>query len=314
MAKDEALQKIDAAALLKKAKNLLTQAQNGSAVAAEIKDAGSNSVFGRIIHEVTTLNNTMAAARHYYSNIKEVCLGIYQYALPVVHVAEKIVKPLWHGYHWLLDKTDHTAYESKWKKGLAKVGRGLVLGMTLVVGVQGIPAMVGGDYARSAVETVITEPIYDATRMALFYHNKETLFLNHTTEIDHDKGLFSVRGCKVTENCDTENAVYFRVKPSFMNSAWNLVTKGNPFFIPDQVVSSITPGVNRCEVISYGARWRVMRYAQAYPDMLDAKCTPITVNDAFTKSATPDKPNTHITQQQAPVPAAPVQHINAPHQ
>lgn len=101
---------------------------------------------------------------------------------------------------------------------------------------------------------------------------RETIFLTQAQEILPEEDIHSVRGCE-SAVCDADNSVYFRVRPTGFNQAWSLLTRGT-VFLPDYVTSPVAPGVNRCDVLSYGIRVKtLMRNWDVYPDLLSAKCT-----------------------------------------
>lgn len=101
---------------------------------------------------------------------------------------------------------------------------------------------------------------------------KETIFLTQAQEIVPDEDIHSVRGCE-SEVCDADNSVYFRVRPTGFHQVWSLLTRGS-IFLPDYVTSPVAPGLNRCEVVSYGFRAKfLMRNWDVYPDLLSARCS-----------------------------------------
>jgi len=124
---------------------------------------------------------------------------------------------------------------------------------------------------------LLYEPPYDATRMAitaLFNGgslNKETIYLNGKNEIDPKGDVWSVGGCETKQGCGPDDAISFRIKPSLMHQAWSLTTGHGPF-LPDYVAVPIPNVPSKCEVTSYGLRWRVSKWMNSYPVLLDAKC------------------------------------------
>lgn len=101
----------------------------------------------------------------------------------------------------------------------------------------------------------------------------ETVFLTATEEIDPDNDVHSVRGC-VSFPCTEKEAVYYRVSRNALHDVYSLTKRGY-FFYPEEVASVVAPGVNKCEVTSYGIRLRaMMRGWGVYPHLLNAVCAP----------------------------------------
>lgn len=124
---------------------------------------------------------------------------------------------------------------------------------------------------------LLYEPPYDATRMALTalfnggQLNKEVIYLNGKNEIDPKNDIWSVGGCETKPGCGPEDAISFRIKPSLMHQAWSWSTGRGPF-LPDYVAVPISNVPSKCEVTSYGLRWRISKWMNSYPVLLDAHC------------------------------------------
>lgn len=103
-------------------------------------------------------------------------------------------------------------------------------------------------------------------------YKNERIILTKSQEIYADENIHSVTGCESSE-CNADNAVYFRVRPTGFNQLWSLVARGSLFY-PDYVVGSITNAGQECTVISYGIRIKaLMRNWDIYPDLLLAQCS-----------------------------------------
>jgi hypothetical protein len=278
MAEDK---KIDAADLLKKAKAL--QATSGSNVLKE-NDSGGDTVVGKALNEIVTLNRTVKETKGFYTRMKEGWKKFCAFYSPVGAFLKKIARP----YKWLWNKTSAKAYESKWARGLARLGRAYLLAWT-VAALPFSSDTLGVEQARY----ITSEPVYDGTRMAVFGVQTDTLYLNSVTEVDHKNEIFTVKGCKDYGDCDDKNSVFFRVEPRLMHQMWKWFNKGNPFFIPGQEVAPITSGAApfAYEVQSYGARWRFAKYFQAYPEILSVRRIemPTSVATTFNGSSTGDQ-------------------------
>lgn len=107
----------------------------------------------------------------------------------------------------------------------------------------------------------------------------ETLYLTNSEEVGEDE--FAIRGCRAIP-CSEADATYFRVNTSLMHNLFAYSTRGNAFY-PDYTASVVAPGVNSCDVISYGIRIKaLMRGWDVYPWLLDAVCVPYQTNETFT--------------------------------
>lgn len=139
----------------------------------------------------------------------------------------------------------------------------------------------GGDQVRFFT----TELAYDGIRMAYFGIKKDTLYLNSVTEVNHDDGLFTVKGCKNAGECDDSNSVFLTVQPRAAHHLWKF-SQGKGLFIPDQEIASVSPGNNSFAyvVTSYGSRWRGARALQAYPEVLNIKRIEMPASNTATKA------------------------------
>ena len=118
---------------------------------------------------------------------------------------------------------------------------------------------------------------YDLSRMGvnLVLHagsfSEDRLFLNGKNEIDHQNNIWSVSGCHNRPDCPPAEAVYFRIKPSVAHMTWSLLRK-QQIFLPDDLAAVIPNVPAQCDVKSYGARLRILRWMQSYPVLLDVRC------------------------------------------
>lgn len=104
-------------------------------------------------------------------------------------------------------------------------------------------------------------------------HN-ETVYLTKSEEIDPDNNIHSILG-NGSLPLDGDTGFYFRVEPSLFNQVWSFINKGSMFY-PDYVASAVAPGLNKCEVTSYGIRVKtLMRRLDIYPKILAVKCDPV---------------------------------------
>jgi hypothetical protein len=120
--------------------------------------------------------------------------------------------------------------------------------------------------------------IWDVAWMATTYRSTETWYLGKSQELDFVNNVFSAQGC-ASVNCTDQTSVYFRIEPSLAHHLWSLVRNRNIFF-PEFVAAGIQNDVNKCHVISYGARWKLLvRNWDMYPQILAVDCTPVTEDE-----------------------------------
>jgi hypothetical protein len=107
-------------------------------------------------------------------------------------------------------------------------------------------------------------------------HN-DSVYLFNAQEIDPIENIHSVQGCYKLP-CTDQDSIYFRIRATPFNEAWNIVHHGE-FFFSDYVAAAIPITISRCTITSYGIRLRLfMRFLNMYPDMLESTCTPMTTN------------------------------------
>ena len=131
-----------------------------------------------------------------------------------------------------------------------------------------IPAMIGA--------------VWQGTLMLTTWRT-ETIFLTNSEEVGED--VFAIKGCRKIP-CSEADATYFRVRSTLAHTIYAFGTRGNAFY-PDYTASVVAPGVNSCDVTSYGIRIKaLMRGWDVYPDMLDAVCVPYQTDETFTPTPT----------------------------
>lgn len=112
-----------------------------------------------------------------------------------------------------------------------------------------------------------------AILMATTIHT-ERVQLTISQEIDEENDIHSIKGCS-SFPCDNSQAVYYRVQRNLPHDVYAWWTRDERFY-PEEVASVVTPGVNDCEVVSYGLRIRALRRGWGiYPNLLHAVCTPV---------------------------------------
>jgi hypothetical protein len=112
------------------------------------------------------------------------------------------------------------------------------------------------------------------TGLFLFTKKRETVYLTYSQEILPHDDIHAVKGCEELP-CTDQTSLTFRVRPSGFNHLWAFLNHRNIFF-PDYVAAAVPPGVNRCEILSYGIRIKLlMRQYDIWPDLLEASCRPV---------------------------------------
>lgn len=280
--------------LLADARKLKTQ------VGHTVKDAQKTDIKGTVagdaLKKVQVLNDTAEEVKGGMTLFKETGKSIWHFLSRTWPVR---------AYGWLFKKlcykTDKETGEKKLRPTRAKA---MVL-TTAFLASAAIPGMIGMP-ARATIGAV-TEPIMDGARMATMMHKDEVMYLNDQHVVDHKNNVWVVKGT-ISPDGDVNDAVLFNVKPSLMNDLWSWKNKGNPFFIPDQVVAPVAPGANNKYLVTYyGHRWRLFTWLQAYPELLDVKAIPADFNGAAKKDEA--KPP---VQQEAPAPTVRQQTPPAP--
>ena len=130
--------------------------------------------------------------------------------------------------------------------------------------------------ATAAVLYLVTPVLYFGYEVGLyaFTQKNETIYLTNAQELDPEGDVHAVRGCEALP-CSEANTVYFRVRPTLFTHLHSLLDHGDVFY-PDRTASVVAPGVNECQVKSYGVRLKfLMRRWDIYPDLLDAVCQPM---------------------------------------
>lgn len=167
---------------------------------------------------------------------------------PVAFIYRKLSRPLaWYKKQWV--KHTHNKYdEFVYKRGAVMA----VASLAVLIIIPGILCL------------LLQTGYYLAT------YKKEHIYLIQSEEIYPDDNIWGVRGC-YTRNCDSENSLYYRIKPSVFHHLWSIGHEGN-IFLPDSIGSSVPTGLTRCEVVSYGLRFRVLMTFHVYPSILQITC------------------------------------------
>ena len=115
----------------------------------------------------------------------------------------------------------------------------------------------------------ILEFTFDLSYYLMTKH-EETIYLSDSVELDSDNSVWGVKGCP-TKECDSNTALYFRIKFSWFNQLWNIVHNGQLFYA-DGIAAGVPTGQTECLVISYGLRYRILMIYNYYPQILQVKC------------------------------------------
>jgi len=129
--------------------------------------------------------------------------------------------------------------------------------------------MIIGTIASMYIVLCILGFLFDLSYYIATKH-EETIYLSDSVELDSDESIWGVKGCP-TRECDSNTALYFRIKMSWFNQLWNIVHNGKLFF-PDAIAAGVPTGQTECSVISYGLRYRILMIYNYYPQILQVRC------------------------------------------
>ena len=168
----------------------------------------------------------------------------------IVYPIKKICKylnPLWVKYKFYWNKYTHDKYgDFLIKRAVAMVFATITALFILI----------------EVIEFTFDLGYYLTTR------KEETIYLSDSVELED--GLWSAKGCP-TADCNSENALYFRIKNTWFNNVWNIFHHGQIFF-PDGIAAGVPTGQTECHVISYGLRYRIVMVFNYYPQILEVHC------------------------------------------
>lgn len=117
-------------------------------------------------------------------------------------------------------------------------------------------------------------------------YNEEIYLFNASDNSFAGDDEFSVTGCEIREidpdvgfKCDSEDTVYFRVSPTWIEHIYSIIHNGNIFY-SDNIAATIAPGWNVCVTDSWYFRFKTFyRNTNIYPKLLDASCRPVTMGN-----------------------------------
>ncbi len=261
----------------KRLEEILRKAKLTAAQSAEVTDKAPKTPVESGLDLVKSVESIKQAADTVNATAKiatETTRATVAWLKPIAEGAWKVVGPFVRGYKAAWLKTDSKAYEGKFKKCLAKTGRGLLIAATAGVGIMLIPSGFGGDMVRAVTVEPIADAaitVKDATRMQLAYTEKQVFYLNRESQTSDGAkdGSYSVKA--TTE--DQEHNFNFVIKPGFLHSQWYLNNRGSLLYNTDVIAAKIPSGeVAKCEATWYGSYHPFLLYIGAKPVLLDAKC------------------------------------------
>ena len=146
---------------------------------------------------------------------------------------------------------------------------------------------------RAAVFLVLFVPVtlftahltFDGAVYGVTQRHNEKVYLFQATDNSSDNSdEFSITGCEIPSapkesgfQCDSEDTIYFRVKPGLVEHIYALFTKRDIFY-SENVAAVVAPGWNECIVDSWYIRFKfLMRNTPIFPKLLDASCRPLSV-------------------------------------
>jgi hypothetical protein len=225
-------------------------------LAAEAHERGkvhSRSWTGRTQYNLTALHSFI------FQFIQALSWIFAHVVRPVARILFKPITWLWRFYRFLWDKVVHyeDAYQNRqFSKTRAGIFLLLSAGFAWYVF---IPAIVFIFHTILYLTTVKPD---------------EVVFLTNSQEIMPHENEHSVQGCHALP-CTDQNSIYFRIRASYFNEVWSILS-GRGLFFPDYVAASVPVAVSRCKITSYGLRIKLlMRGFDIYPDLLRTECTPL---------------------------------------
>lgn len=117
-------------------------------------------------------------------------------------------------------------------------------------------------------------------------YNEQVYLFNSSDNSFSGDDEFSVTGCEIKEidpnvgfECNSEDTVYFRVNPTWIEHIYSIIHNGNIFYA-DNIAATIAPGWNVCKIDSWYFRFKTLyRNTNIYPKLLDASCRPVTMRN-----------------------------------
>ncbi|MDE1151196.1 MAG: hypothetical protein PW788_01565 [Micavibrio sp.] len=265
--------------LLEKARRMKAQSGATPANDAGFKGGIKTTVIGDTLNDIKAVRQTADEVKGGMTFFKQLGLTAFEKT-----------RNSWVGkaYAWAFKKVCMKKDKATGEKHLSKKRAGAFILSTVFLASAAIPGAIGTP-ARDTIGAVV-EPMYDGARMTTMMH-KDVYYLNDQHMASHEDNTWVVKGTR-EKGAGVDEATLFTVKPSLAHDIWNWTHKGHPFFIPDQVVAPVAPSNNQAYIVtSYGVRWRMAKWLQAYPVMLDAQPVTEAQAAAFNKAvANGEKP------------------------
>lgn len=260
--------------LLRRAENARQAAQLPPVKGAPAKTGANANVDGAappagaptdpsVVENVATIADGMRKTGKVLGDAKEAIGGFWDKAGPVVKFFGAPL--MWAARAWgnIWDKHAYTTDKDTGERHLSRKRAGAILCATFAVATALTPTMPGEMIRDWTVDPMIDAPIMLVTR------NHDTLHNARVQEVAPD--VYRLQGC-FSEVCTPENTATFNIEGRVSHGIWQLLDKGNPFFIPDRVAAAVPNGANKCEIDSYSVRARVSRYVPIFPQVLDIEC------------------------------------------
>lgn len=281
--------------LLREAQALQGKSAEGAAKAGKSAANGG----GNIVSDMKAVRAAAGTINNVARFCKHVGLTTYRIFKPVF---DHVLFPMGRAYGRLWNKFCFKTNKETGEQDLRRGRAATMLLTTVALASALVPGAIGAP-ARMALTNVL-EPVVDGVTMALpgSYNSKETLYLTNSQELQDEANTHSVKGCR-SQDC-SDGGVYFLVRNSFAHNLWSLATRGNMFYVTDMETATITPGMNKCEVTSYGYRARFFQSIEAYPTILSAKCSPVFNMSTVRQSAPANAPTAAAPAATAAAPTA----------
>ncbi len=216
-----------------------------------------------VTENIATIADGMRKTGKTLGDAKEAIGGFWDRVKPVVDFIAapiKWVAGVWGG---IWNKHAYTTDKETGERHLSRNRAGAILSATFLAAVALTPTVPGEMIRDWTVDPVIDAPIMLVTR------NHDTLYNARVQEVSPD--VYRLQGC-FSQVCTPENTATFNIEGRVSHGMWQLLDKGNPFFVPDRVAAAVPNSANKCEIDSYSVRARISKYVPIFPQVLDIEC------------------------------------------
>ncbi len=216
-----------------------------------------------VMENIATIADGIRKTGKTLGDAKEALGGFWDRVKPVVDFIAAPIK--WMAGVWggIWNKHAYTTDKETGERHLSRNRAGAILSATFLAAVALTPTVPGEMIRDWTVDPMIDAPIMLVTR------NHDTLYNARVQEVSPD--VYRLQGC-FSQVCTPENTATFNIEGRVSHGMWQLLDKGNPFFVPDRVAAAVPNSANKCEIHSYSVRARISKYVPIFPQVLDIEC------------------------------------------